>query len=268
MLNDLIPVIAELPVAEHPNGITLIPIGDAHYGSEEFNEVLWHKTIKRVYDDPHCFIVLVGDLLDFATKNSPTSVFQQTCSPHRQKEWLIEELSVVKDRILACVDGNHEKRGVKEVDQYALYDVMFALGKERLYRPNICFLAIRFMRKVNGKMKSRETFNFAITHGAGGGMYIGSSANKVERYGTYIDGIDGIVVGHTHRPVTFPVSKLVFDPHAKSVKQTQFVVAVASSFLEYGGYPISKMLPPTAHSTTEIVLSYTQDERKEIRVIQ
>ena len=52
-----------------------------------------------------------------------------------------------------------------------------------------------------------------------------------------------MVVGHTHKPVTFPVAKLVFT-HG-TVARRQFVVAAASSFLNYGGYPIRKMMRPT-----------------------
>jgi len=270
MLHDFIPIVQNIPIAEHPNGITIVPLADAHYGSQEFNSVRWHKTIQRIYDDPHCFCVIAGDLLDTGTRSSVTSPYSQTCSPRQQKEWLIEELRCLaeRDKILACTDGNHERRVSIETDQYPLYDVLFALGKEELYRENICFLKVRLYYEWNGKKKHRVSFAFAITHGAGGGQYIGSSANKVQNFGMAIDGIDCLITGHTHKPLTFPVSKLVFDPNSDAIKQKQFVVAVASSFLDYGGYPVQKLLTPTAHTTTEIQLSYSQGERKEIRVLQ
>jgi predicted phosphodiesterase len=268
MLHDFIPIIQNLPIAEHPNGITIIPLADAHFGSQEFNEVRWHQTIKRIYEDPHCFCVIAGDLLDTGTRSSVTSPYSQTCSPRRQKEWLIDELRCISSKILACTDGNHEKRVSIESDQYPLYDVMLALGREDVYRENICFVHIRLFFDWNGKKKHRISFTAAVTHGAGGGQYIGSSANRVQTFGQNIEGIDLLITGHTHRPLTFPVSRLVFDPDAKTIKQKQFTVAVASSFLDYGGYPVQKLLPPTAHTTTEIKLNYTQDGKKEVRVLQ
>ena len=268
MLNDMIPIVANIPIAEHPNGITIVPLADAHYGSQEFNEVRWHKAIKRIYDDPHCYAVLVGDLINNGLKNSVSNVYDDLCSPREQKRWLMEELKPIAPKILAACGGNHERRTIKEVDQDPLYDVMFSLNREGAYRQNIAFLSIRLVTEFNGRAKARSNFAFAITHGSGGGMYIGSSANKTERFGTYIDGIDGIITAHTHRPVSFPVSKLVFDTDCKTIKQRQFVVAVASSFLDYGGYPTHKMLTPTAHVTTEIKLTYNQDGYKEVRVLQ
>ena len=271
MLHDFIPIVRNLPVEEYPDGITIIPLADAHYGSQEFNEVLWHKTIKRIYDDPSCFCCLVGDLLDFGLKNSVTNVYEQTATPRQQKAWLIEELRCLAetDKILCCTEGNHEYRSAKEVDDYALYDVMLALGKEAVYRPNICFLKVRFCYDFKGQPKHRQSFAFAVTHGAGGGQYIGSSANKVQNFGMAIEGIDCLITGHTHKPLTFPVSKLVFDPNADTVKQKKFTVAVASSFLDYGGYPVRKLLTPTAHTTTEIKLTYALGgQSKELRVLQ
>ena len=266
MLHDFVPVINKLKVSEHPNGITIIPLADAHYGSQEFNEVRWHKTIKRIYEDPNCYAVIVGDLMDNGLKNSVTNIYEATCSPRQQKEWLINELRPIASKLLGAVGGNHERRSSKEADLDPLYDVMLAIGREEIYRQSICFMEVRFVREDNDK--HREHFAFAITHGSGGGQYIGSSANRVQSFGLAIDGIDCIITGHTHKPVTFPVSKLVFDGGSKTVKQRQFTVVVASSFLDYGGYPVNKLLPPTAHTTTEIKLIYAQNGTKEIRVLQ
>lgn len=269
MLNDFIPIIHKLPITEHPDGITIVPLADAHYGSKEFNSVRWHKAIKRIYDDPHCFAVIVGDLLDMGVKNSITSVYEQTATPREQKAWLREELKCIAPKILCACGGNHEARQLREVDNDPLYDVMVALGIENVYRQNICFMQVKFTYLLQGREKQRADFCFAVTHGAGGGQYIGSSANRVQRFGECVEGIDCLVTGHTHKPLTFPVSKIVFDGNAKTVKQRQFVVAVASSFLDYGGYPVQKLLTPTAHTDTEIVLTYAHDGKwKNMKVVQ
>ena len=266
MTSDFIPVTHRFPIADHPHGMTIIPLADAHYGSQEFNEVRWHQTIKRIQDDPDCYCVLVGDLIDNGLKNSLTNVYQATASPFAQKEWLYNELKPIGEKILGAVGGNHERRTQKEADQDPLYDVMFKLGKETVYRQNICFMQTRITYDFQGKAKQRVEFSFAITHGAGGGMYISSSANRLQNFGMAIEGIDCLITGHTHKPLSFPVSKLVFTDG--TIVQRQFVVAVASSFLDYGGYPVQKLLTPTAHVATEIRLGYNHDGKKEIRVLQ
>lgn len=265
MLNDFMPVINRIPIEEHSKRLTIIPLADAHYGSQEFNEVRWHNAIKRIQDDPDCYAILVGDLLDTTLKKSIGNIFEATCPPSVQKEWLVNELTPIKGKILAAVGGNHERRALKEADDDPLYDVMVQIGKENVYRQNICFMQIKLTYPCKGKDKQRYEFSFAITHGAGGGQYIGSSANKAQTYGNYIEGIDCLITAHTHKPVTFPVAKLVFE-HGAVIKK-QFVVAVASSFLDYGGYSVQKMLPPAAHTLTEIILTYA-DFKKDIRVLQ
>ena len=269
MKNDFIPVINRIPIDKHPKGLTLIPLADAHYGSQEFNETLWHNTLRRIQDDPDCYCCLVGDLIDNGLRNSLTNVYQATASPGEQKEWLYNELLPIKDNILAAVGGNHERRTMKETDQDPLYDVMCRLGIEDVYRQNICFMQVKLTYPTKDREKQRCAYSFAITHGAGGGQYIGSSANRVQNFSMSIEGIDCMITGHTHRPITFPVTKLLFCNGA--VVRKQFVVAVASSFLNYGGYPVQKLLTPTAQTTTEIVLTYTLshgDAKTRIRVLQ
>ena len=271
MLNDLMPVINKMSTADHPDKLTIVPLADAHYGAREFNETRWTNTLKRIYEDPHCFCVLVGDLIDNGLKNSVTNVYAATCPPSEQKKWLVEQLSplAVTGKILGAVGGNHERRTAKEADQDPLYDVMLMMGKEHLYRQNICFMQIKLTYPFKGQDKQRTEFSFAITHGSGGGMYIASSANRLQNFGNAIEGIDCLITGHTHKPMTFPVCKLVFENGAILTKQ--FVVAVASGFLDYGGYPVQKMLTPTAQTSTEILLTYSQSygiPKKDIRVLQ
>lgn len=265
MLKDFVPVINSLPIADHPHKLTIIPLADAHYGSQEFNETRWHEVVKRIQDDPDCYCVLVGDLLDTALKSSVGDVYRATASPREQKEWLLNELSPIRYKILGAVGGNHERRMIRETDTDPLYDVMLALGREEVYRQNLCFMQVKLTYDHKGKPKQRYEFSFLITHGAGGGQYIGSSANRVQNFAMSFEGLDCVVSGHTHKPVSFPVSKIVFDNG--NIIRKQFVVAVASSFLDYGGYPTEKMLPPTAQTTTEIILTYTHD-KKHIRVLQ
>ena len=272
MKDDFLPIITKLPEKDFKNGIRIIPLADAHFGSKEFNETLWHNTLKRIQDEPDCFCVLVGDLIDNGLKNSVTNIYEATCSPSVQKEWLYNELLPIKDKVLGAVGGNHERRSNKEADDDPLYDVMVRLGREDVYRQNIAFLqiALTYLAKDSQKhMKKRErhhcSFYFAITHGAGGGQYIGSSANRVQTFGNSIEGIHCLITGHTHKPVTFPVTFLLFNNGA--VVRRQYVVAVASSFLNYGGYPVQKLLAPTAQTTTEILLSWSNKEPR-IRVLQ
>ena len=252
--------------------ITIVPLGDAHYGAREFNEARWNETIRRIKDDPFCYSVIVGDLIDNGLKNSVTNVYEQTAMPGEQKRWLLNALEPIKDKILAGVGGNHESRTKKDADTDPMYDVFCKLGIEDKYRSRIAFLNVRFIPDDGSKRSERGTartsFAIAVTHGAGGGMYVGSGANKTAMFGAHIDGIDILITGHTHKPMAFPVSKLVFDSFNSMVRQAQFTVVTASSFLDYGGYPVERLLTPTGKTLTEIRLFFNHDGKKTVRVTQ
>ena len=263
MIDDLIPIVKD---CEAQKDITIYPICDLHYGSRQFMGKKWDAFVSRICSENNSYIVVAGDLMNNALKSSVSNVYEETCRPAEQKRWLAEQLEPIKGKILCGCGGNHERRSTKDADDDPLYDVFCKLDVEERYRENAAFLILRIGGGDNSKTsKTRPTYTFCVTHGSGGGMYIGSSGNKLERYGSIIDGLDCLVTGHTHKPLTFPVGKLRIDPQNKKVSQTQFTVVQATSWLEYGGYPIQKMLTPTAHCLAEIRLSAVG---KQIRVLQ
>lgn len=261
MLDDLHPILTQVKAE---SDVVIHPIGDLHYGSPQFNLKMWEKTLAELSKPDH-YCVLVGDMINNATKNSISNVYEETCSPSVQKRWLAEQLKPYKDKILCGTGGNHERRSVKDVDDNPLYDVFSKLDIEERYRENAAFLILRvnYDRRQDGK--DRPTYVICVSHGAGNGMYIGSSANRVERFGMALDGVDLVITGHTHKPLTFPAAKLFVDSKNKKVLIRQFQVVTCSSYLDYGGYPIQKLLTPTAIKPNEIHLSI---KGKEIKVIQ
>lgn len=259
MLGDMAPIIHRFP---DRRDITIYPIFDLHIGAAEWMEAEWTAAKKRILDDPSAYIVIGGDMINNGIKSSVTNVYAETMRPREQKALLTKELEPLKDKILCLTGGNHEQRSAREVDENPLYDVACKLDLEHLYRENGCFLILRFGNEKRDGLKN-PTYMLAVLHGAGGGMYIGSGANRGERFGAVIDGLDALITGHTHKPITFPVGKLVFDAQNKRVTQKQFRVVVATSWLGYGDYAMRKMLTPTAHCLNWISLC---GDHKEMRV--
>lgn len=253
MLDDLMPISFTFPAGKD---VKIIPIADIHYGSPQFREKEWGKFIERVLADESIYIVIAGDAMDTALRTSVSDVYGATVRPSEQKRWIAEQLSPIKHRIICGCGGNHEARAVKDSDDSPLYDVFSKLDIEDRYRELACFVMARFGENDRKKpSRVRPAYNIVATHGAGGGMYIGSGLNRVERFGQTIDGMDILISGHTHKPADFPAGKLQFDCQNKQIIQKQFVCVTATSWLNYGGYPISKMLPPSAFVEQEIILS-------------
>lgn len=242
--------------------ITLYPISDVHLGASEHMEREWDDFCRKIEETPNSYIILGGDLINNATRNSVSNVFEETMRPREQKKLIAEMLMPIRDRILCSVSGNHERRSGKDADDDPTYDIMCKLDLEHLYRENMAFVKLQFGKK-NGNGSMNPTYMLTVTHGAGGGMLTGGAVNRNERFGYVIDGMDCLIVGHTHKPFVTQPSKIKIDPYNNKVDIKPFKVVSSSSWLKYGGYAAQKMLLPSSHAPQVITLC---GNRKDIKV--
>ena len=236
--------------------VTVYVIGDVHYGDPLCDRKGFTAVLDKIRDDPQARVILVGDLLNNATKNSKSDVYTALIPPMTQKIEMTNLLEPIKDKILCGCSGNHENRTTRESNQDVMYDIFAKLDIEDRYRNEMCFLLVRLGEKgQHVDSKCRPAYTFCVTHGKGNSIYTGSSANAAERFASRIEGVDLFVTGHTHKPLSFPVGKLVFDARNKQIRTAQFRVVTAASWLGYGGYAAEKMLAPVARVCTTIKLS-------------
>lgn len=242
--------------------ITIYPISDVHLGAAEHKEREWNKFCDSVLQEPNAYLVLGGDLINNATRSSVSDIFSEKYRPSTQKKMMREMLEPLKGRIICSVMGNHERRSVKDVDDSPSYDIMAKLDLEHLYRENIAFVKLQF---GNTKAKGLEnpTYVLAVTHGSGGGIYTGSSVNRNERFGYVLDGVDLVIVGHTHKPFVTNPFKIKVDPFNNKVALKPFKVVTSSSWLDYGGYAAQKMLLPSSYVPQSIKI---YGKKKQIEV--
>jgi hypothetical protein len=131
---------------------------------------------------------------------------------------------------------------------------MCKLDLEHLYRENLAFVKLRIGdQKGNGS--TNPTYTLAVTHGAGGGALSGGTVNRNERFGYAIEGVDALIVGHSHKPIITQPAKLVVDHANNRVTTKPFKVVVSTAWLDYGGYAAQKMLIPGSHSVQRICLA-------------
>jgi predicted MPP superfamily phosphohydrolase len=248
--------------------ITIIPVFDVHLGSQECMEQEFISFIKMVAEKPNVYLVLGGDLIDNGTKSSVTNVFRATMSPSQQKKEMANILKPVADRILCMIPGNHERRSGKDADDDPVYDIAAKLDVEHLYRENIAFVKIQMGKKEWGtgtktEGDRRPTYTLVVTHGSGGGILTGGAVNRSERFGYVIDGMDALILGHTHKPYMTQPGKISIDTRNNKVSIKPFRVISATSWLSWGGYAAQKMLLPTSHALQTLTLT---GDHKEIIV--
>jgi len=237
--------------------INVIPIFDVHLGSPECQEQEFIKFINTVAETPNTYLVLGGDLIDNGTRSSVTNPFRATIPPSAQKREMAKILEPVRDRILCMIPGNHERRSGKDADDDPIYDIAAKLDLEDLYRENIVFMKIQLGKSTANSVASeyRPSYVLVVTHGSGGGILTGGAVNRSERFGYVIDGMDALIVGHTHKPYTTQPGKIYIDLRNNQVSIKPFKIVSATSWLDWGGYAARQMLLPSSHCPNTITLS-------------
>jgi predicted phosphodiesterase len=256
MLPDFNMIIHKFPERED---ITIIPIADVHLGARECMEQEFIKFIDSIKDKPNVYLVLGGDLINNATRSSVTNIFEEIMRPADQKKEMSKILAPVAHKILAAVSGNHERRSGKDADDDPTYDILCKIDREDVYRENMAFVKFQFGDPAkNGE--NNPTYTIVVTHGAGGGALTSGAVLKGERFGYAIDGMDALIIGHTHKPFTTQPGKIVIDKYNNKVSVKPFKVINMTSWLDYSGYAAAKMLLPSSHCMHTLTLRGTRKE--------
>ena len=236
----------DLIVKEIDRGpVVVYPIADVHFGAAEHRQKEWKEFCERIAGQPNAYLILAGDMINNNTRSSVGSPWDDTIRPREQKRIMVEMLKPLRDRILCCVSGNHERRSMKDADDDPTYDIMAKLDLEDLYRPNAAFLKLRVGKRPHDPERYYSTYTFAVTHGSGGGIYTGGTVNRNERWGNTLEGVDCLVVGHTHKGTVTRPSKIVVDPNNNTVQIKPYLVVSCTSWQAYGSYAAQKMLLPS-----------------------
>ena len=262
MLNDF-----DMVVHHFSEPITIFPISDVHFGALEHCSKEWLDFCKMVENTPNARLILGGDMINNSVRTcSFVNPFDELVRPREQKKRMVEFLEPIKDKILCCVSGNHEARSLKDDDIDITYDIMAKLDIEDLYRPNMCFMKVGLGHRKSEKDKPINAYTFAVTHGAGGGIYTGATVNRNERFGNVIDGLDCLIVGHTHKGTISKPGKIVIDARNEQVYMTHYTVVSMVSWLNYGGYALRKMLLPSHVADPQKLNLSMKPHKKKIEV--
>lgn len=250
-------------VHEFDNPITIFPISDVHFGALEHLNKEWMEFCKKIEKTPNAYIILGGDMVNNNVRTcSFINPYDELVRPREQKKRMVEYLTPIKDRILCAVSGNHEARSIKDDDVDITYDIMSKLDIEDLYRQNMCFMKVSLGHRKDDNSPI-QSYTFGITHGAGGGIYTGATVNRNERFGNVIEGLDCLIVGHTHKGTVSKPSKIVIDRKNAKVSMSYYTVISMTSWLNYGGYAMKKMLLP-AHvaDPQQLKLAMSKDNKR------
>lgn len=237
--------------------MTVYPIADVHFGLAECMEKEFAQYLKAIAEDKTGVIVLAGDLIDNGIKSSKTDVYSEVYTPREQKHRMVDFLRPVKQKVVCAVRGNHEYRITRETSIDVMEDICRELDIENVYAQDMGILKISLGKKYDNKP---ATYSFVVSHGCGGGQLLGSGINKPDAFQMSIEGVDGSISGHTHKPLKVPSGRLIFDPRNNMVIRSKTLIFVCTSWLCQGGYPEQKMMRPVAFHPDAIILDGTKKE--------
>ena len=237
MRSDFEPIIVSTPWENE--AIRLYPIHDIHKGSNQHDPTKYKELKKKILTDPNAYCVIVGDAIENAVPNSKSDVFYQTIPPHEQKEWIVGEMEELRDRILAVVDGNHERnRSTRICGMFPLYDACARVGIEDIYRPHFAVLDIGVGQRADTGSKKQVRYVGYIVH----------QATEQVRFGSVdsVEGFDFFISGHTHQPLDKPHGKLIYDTSNKMLREKDVENINCGAFMIYGDYASDTGRSPTA----------------------
>lgn len=242
MITDGKPIVHHFPDRQ---AIEIWPVFDLHIGEPDHAAEKWVTFYKSLLARDNAYVVLGGDLMTNGVRNSPgVGVYESTLRPREQKRLLVEMLKplAAEGRILCGTEGNHEFRSAKDCDVFLMDDIMTMLGLSDLYRENIANIKLQFGNPHNNG-QANPTYMMTVTHGSACGS-TGAVLNKAEKFGSPMN-CDILVVGHSHKPAMSALGRYHVDTRNNCSSVKPWLVVSATSWLEYAGYAMQRMMTPT-----------------------
>jgi len=248
--------------------LRLVVVSDAHVGNPLFSEKHFKRTLDFIADNADVFCILNGDLVEAITKTSKGILFDQKITPQEQRDYVIELLKPIKEKILGATWGNHERRIYNEVGLDVMQDIVKALATKKYplglpYRAEGMIHKIKFGHGNEGHPDKSYVFWGYCTHGYGGARTKSGKAVKVERTATWVN-CDFYAMSHDHVVNVAPDDYLDHDDRETIDKETNFVTGKVVShrkmliktnaYLKWGGYSEMGGFPPVDLATPVIFL--------------
>lgn len=228
-----------LTIGHRGNYSEVVFLGDAHYGSPQFDQPRFLNMIAYCLKN-NVHVLLMGDLCEIATRHSVgAGVYEQQSPAEQQHEQMVKWLRPLADKglVLGTLAGNHGDRVYKETG----FNLDKALARELRvsYLGDACW---------NQFKVGKETYTLYTLHGRSGARFDGTALLALERISTSFFA-DMVIQGHAHKCI----NSIVLMQKIKSgqVVEHKKHLLITGSYVKYdGGYgqalglPISKLGSP------------------------
>jgi predicted phosphodiesterase len=236
--------------------IKLVPLGDIHYGAKECNIERAKQTIDWIASRPDARVILMGDAINCATKNSiGAGPFEESKSGQSQYDDMIDMLQPIKSKIYGGLMGNHEYRVFKETG----YDVTKMMARQLGHK----YYGFGIFVKLQVK---DQNYILYATHGSSGATLPYTKIKKVLDMGRFIDA-DCFLYGHVHSLQVHTQYYKAVNLRNKTVERKKKYYVLTGHYLNYeDSYAEMKNVLPEKQGSPTITFTGGKQGRH-IRVI-
>jgi hypothetical protein len=180
--------------------IELVGIADLHYGSAQFLEKKAMKHRAYILDNPDRKVIDLGDSIENALPSSPgSSIFQQTCQPREQREWVREYYRPMRDRVLGVVASNHSDRSDRHCDWTPDGELVAFLDCAYIRWEAVLSVTV-------GDSRHGQNYNIFVRHAVSNSskvhVILGAMINKSRS----VQGCDAYWAAHNHQFIAQPMT--------------------------------------------------------------
>ncbi len=228
--------------------IYLYPIGDIHIGDKSFNKTSLGKLkgyINWIKKTPNAYAFLMGDIVNCATLNSPSSPFAQDMDLSDQIKLAVKLFEPIKHKILGAIDGNHENR-LRVYSGYSpTISICERLGIQYFGESAVLLLRLGCHSGKNKDKSPRATFVVYAHHTVGGGSTPGGKMNRVDKLRQIVCNADIYLGSHNHALGCFHTIVYRVNPTTEKIEELRQMLVDCGGYLSYrGSYAETRQLPP------------------------
>jgi len=244
-------VLSKKLVPDSTGKITIIPLGDIHYGNPCFTDSSEEKLdgyIDYILNNEGTYTILMGDLIESANERA-TFKIKVTCQ--EQYEWILNKFAPLaeKDRIIAIIAGNHEN--------WVFSDKGFDIVKTLSMALKVPYLGDAGYIGLN---VDKQFYTLYVTHPRTGVTKKSTKIKMMEDLGSIHD-VDIIMCGHHHSIIT--EEQIMRKPNfvTGEVENRKQLLIGTGAFLEYGDYAEQSRYKPEIMGAPKVKL---YSERKDM----
>lgn len=252
---------ADFGLPKSCNDIIILPFSDWHDDDPNCNQAFVEAEVKAALSARNTFVIVHGDIVNFAFKNSCSNSYQNRKTPQESLEWAIETLRPLKEKILVLEDGNHEDRLWKECGIHAGRFIANELGIKERYAQDGALVFVTFGEQSGKRHNRPMTYSIYTIHGAGGGRKAGGKVNRLTELMLTVDA-DIYIQGHTHLPFQTAYGFYRANLNNRSARFVNKLFVNSSAALNYGGYGEKLGFQPSALAHVEIHLDGSKRKMK------